>query len=260
MSRISEYRVELRSLSDWEPYLLSHSGLPGPRGNLELAHAVAQEGTEEQFRRWSALTPETAPENTPQAFLAFCGVVGLGAVLGRKGRVAPPGTGTADRPAEGGATPPLQILRALASDPRWRIREAVATGLQLWGDSDMPALLQEMAAWAGGGYYEQRAAAAALCEPRLLSTAERTAAVLDILDRITQGITSAPPSDRKSEAFRTLRQALGYCWSVAVAAQPVDGVPLMERWLAHPDLDARWIMRENLKKKRLAALNIASPE
>ncbi len=248
MSRISEYRAELRGLTDWDPYLLAHSGLPGPRGNLELAHAVAQEGTEEQFRRWAALTPEAAPENTPQAFLAFCGVLGLGAILARR-----QGTSAAE-------TSPLQALRTLASDPRWRIREAVATGLQLWGDADMPGLLAEMAEWAGGGYYEQRAAAAALCEPRLLAAPETAASVLEILDRMTEGIAAAPAADRKSEPFRTLRQALGYCWSVAVAADPAGGLPLMERWVIHPDLDVRWIMRENLKKKRLAEFVSGAPQ
>lgn len=242
MSRISDYRAELRALPAWEPYLLAHSNLPGPRGNLELAHAVAQEGAEPQFRRWAALTPAAAPENTPECFLAFCGTLGLGALLAR------------------GDARNLPQLRALASDPRWRIREAVATGLQLWGDADMAALLAAMTDWAEGSYYEQRAAAAALCEPRLLSAPPHAHAVLQILDRITARVQSAPAADRKSEPFRTLRQALAYCWSVAVAAEPGAGIPAFERWLADADLDVRWIMRENLKKKRIAALNIRLPE
>jgi hypothetical protein len=61
-----------------------------------------------------------------------------------------------------------------------------------------------------------------------------------------------------------MRQALGYCWSVAVAADPEAALPVFRRWLEHPDLDARWIMRENLGKKRLApflgsSLNISVP-
>ena len=243
MSRMSEYLAELQRLNDWEPYLLSHSNLPGPRGNLELAHVAAQEGTQEQFRRWAALTPDEAPENTPKAFLAFCGVLGLGALLARAG----------DRESI------LPVLRRLASDPRWRIREAVATGLQLWGDADFAGLLTEMEAWAAGNYYEQRAAAAALCEPRLLSDRNRVLAVLDILDHITEQIAAAPPVDRKTEPFRTLRQALGYCWSVAVAADPATGVPAFQRWLSHEDIDVRWIMRENLGKKRIGALGIQAP-
>ena len=57
------------------------------------------------------------------------------------------------RPRE---NPPLQTLRTLASDPRWRIREAVAMALQRWGDADMAGLLAAMADWAAGNPLEQR--------------------------------------------------------------------------------------------------------
>ena len=113
--------------------------------------------------------------------------------------------------------------------------------LQRWGDADMDALLTAMTDWAGGNPLEQRAAAAALCEPRLLTQPEHAAAVLNILDGITESIEQI--TDRKSDAFKTLRQGLGYCWSVAVAALPDTGKPLMECWLVSPDPDIRWIMR-----------------
>jgi hypothetical protein len=38
--RLEQYREELRRRRDWEPYLKANSGLPGPRGNLELVEAV----------------------------------------------------------------------------------------------------------------------------------------------------------------------------------------------------------------------------
>jgi hypothetical protein len=38
---------------------------------------------------------------------------------------------------------------------------------------------------------------------------------------------------------------------VAVAALPEEGKPLMEKWFSSDDSDVLWIMRENLKKKRL---------
>lgn len=84
MTSIETYRAALRDLplDDWEPYLLAGSNLPGPRGNLELAAAAADLGDETQFRCWAALGPDVAPENTPDCFLAFCGVVGLGRLLG----------------------------------------------------------------------------------------------------------------------------------------------------------------------------------
>ena len=46
MNKTEIYRQTLASLQDWEPYLLQESGLPGPRGNLELAQVVADEGDE----------------------------------------------------------------------------------------------------------------------------------------------------------------------------------------------------------------------
>ncbi len=36
----------------WRGYLLEHSGLPGPRGNLELAQAAAAKGSEELFLKY----------------------------------------------------------------------------------------------------------------------------------------------------------------------------------------------------------------
>jgi hypothetical protein len=240
MSSTDTYYVALHNLpaADWDAYLLAHSNLPGPRGNLELAAVAADLGDAAQFRRWAALGPDVAPENTPGCFLAFCGIVGLGTVL-------------RESPEEFSET--LRGLRGLASDPRWRIREAVAMALQRWGDADMPGLLAAMADWAAGNPWEQRAAAAGLCEPRLLKEPEHAAAVLRILDAITASIGQI--ADRKSDAFKTLRQGLAYCWSVAVAARPDAGKPLMEKWLASPDPDIRWIMRENLKKHRLVKLD-----
>ena len=44
MSKTEDYRKKLRELESWDEYLLQESGLPGPRGNLELAQVVADEG------------------------------------------------------------------------------------------------------------------------------------------------------------------------------------------------------------------------
>lgn len=231
MNRSTHYRQILRDLTDWEPYLLAESGLPGPRGNIELAQAVADVGDEARFLRLLTFDAGRAPVNTPHEFLAFCGAVGLGRLIAE------------------GRRDLLSLLRGHANDPRWRIREAVAMALQRWGAADMPGLLAEMAAWSLGSYLEQRAAAAALCEPALLREPTAVARVLAILDTITAGVEAAP--ERRSEAFQALRKGLAYCWSVAVAAQPETGMSLMERWCASPDRDVRWIMRQNLGKQRL---------
>ena len=221
---------------DWEPYLLQESGLPGPRGNLELAQVVADEGDRALFERFLAYTPEKAPVNTPQEFLAFCGVVGLGRLL-----------------AEGDDL--VARLRGYACDPRWRMREGVAMALQRLGKADMPALIAEMGRWSSGKRLEQRAAAAALAEPILLHDKAQAAAVLRILDTITASMQDAP--DARTEDFKVLQKGMSYCWSVAVAAAPHPGKTLMEKWLVSPDPILRRVMQENLKKNRLLRMDAA---
>lgn len=235
MSSVEDYRQALRSMQDWDDYLLPMSGLPGPRANLALVLAVADEGDEARFRHLLSFTPEKAPTNSPQEFLALCGVVGLGRLLAE------------------GRSELLETLRGYASDPRWRMREGVAMALQRLGDRDMDALIRAMAEWSTGNPLEQRAAAAALCEPRLLSEHRQIGRVLDILDSITTSMTQA--QDRRDESFKALRKAMGYCWSVAVVAWPQKGKRRMERWFVSPDKDVRWVMRENLGKARLTRMD-----
>ncbi len=237
MSAVETYREHLRQMCDWESFLLAESRLPGPRANLELARAAADEGDAAQFRAWLAIGADEAPANTPGEFLPLCGVLGFGRLLAEGDRAA------------------LADIRRAANDRRWRVREGAAMALQRWGAADMPALLAEAGGWAGGTRLEQRAIAAALCEPSLLTDVATAERVLDVLDGITATVRGA--AERRSEGFVALRQALGYCWSVAVVAAPARGLALMERWLADDDRDVCWIMRENLGKARLARLDAA---
>ncbi len=135
MTRTSDYRAGLRAADDWVAFLLSHSGLPGPRANLELAQAAADEGTLEHFRGWLERDDE---------FLALCGAVGLGRLV-------------AD-----GHNELLGELRRQASDRRWRVREGVAMGLERLGLRDMPRLLDAVRDWIDGSWLEMRAVVAAL--------------------------------------------------------------------------------------------------
>jgi hypothetical protein len=220
--RTEKYRADLKRLPDWEPYLKKHSGLPGPRANLELVAVVGDDADSDRLWRLSASSDE---------FLALCGTAGL--VLSEPETV-------------------LAWLHELASDRRWRVREGVAMALQRVGRENMTRLIAEMKAWAVQGPYVQRAAAAALCEPALLKDPSQAAEVLLILDRITSSMASA--ADRRHESFRVLRQALGYCWSVAAAAAPAQARSLMERWLRSKDSDVVWVMKTNLGKARMSAL------
>ena len=125
--------------------------------------------------------------------------------------------------------------------------------LQAIGRDSFDALLSTAREWAGGGRFEQRAAAAGLCEPALLTSPERVEATVGLLDRITESMTRQ--KDRRDAAYRALRQGMGYCWSVAIAAAPAIGKPPFERWTLSEDFDIRWMLRENLRKKRLALMD-----
>jgi hypothetical protein len=187
VTRIDQYRDALERADDREAYLLTHSGLPGPRGNLELARAAAEMCPPSELRRWAKLGPGEAPIGRAEEFLAFCGVLGLGGTL------------------VDGDDRALDELRLHASDPRWRVREAVAMALQRWGEIDFEALAVAMLEWARGSWLERRAAAAALCEPALLTTPERVGEVLAVLAEATAGIAQASAAERRSEEFRALR-------------------------------------------------------
>src|SRR5260370_33897590 len=137
-NRTEEYRLALRKLKDWEPYLKKHSGLPGPRANLELVAAVVEEHEAARLWRLSASADE---------FLATAGTAGLGRIA-----LLEPET-------------VMTWLRELASDPRWRVREGVAIALQRLGRESMPKLLTEMRVWARGDAFVQRAGGAGPVEP-----------------------------------------------------------------------------------------------
>jgi hypothetical protein len=98
VGRFEEHRAALRGLpaGDWDAYLAASSGLPGPRANLELARAVAEEAPAATVRRYAAADDE---------YLALlCGAAGLGRLLA-------------------GGDPAAETELARLADDRWRVRE-----------------------------------------------------------------------------------------------------------------------------------------
>ncbi|WP_208858783.1 HEAT repeat domain-containing protein [Cryobacterium zongtaii] len=215
-------------------FLTGRSGLPGPRANLPLADAFA--GTAPAELIWSLV--DSADE-----YLAFCGTEGLGRLA-----VSPD-----ERPAA------LTALRRAAADERWRVREGAARALQLIGDAD-PALMHAVVeAWSESmDAWLARAAVAAICEPRLLADDDAQALALRVCDRATALLLRGEPNPndpvRAREAHRVLRQALGYGWSVAIAASPAAGLTAFRALTASDDPDARWIVRSNHAKARLRSV------
>jgi len=231
-----------------EYYLREQSRLPGPRANLELvndfSYLLAALVTEQPANVRALLSyliqddHKTSVSNTPAEFVMLCGIVAFGACA-------------ADQPEWRSET--FEVLSQRARSSYWRVREGVAIAFQRL----LPAAPQEtigclMILANTGDYFQQRAAIAAIAEPPLLHTPEIVSAALTIQRIVLERVHAAPASDRKREDFRALRQALGYTVSVVTAAAPEQGFALMRECTTWKDTDITWILRENLKKKRLA--------
>jgi hypothetical protein len=234
MSRRRDYQDALRPLDAamTREFLSAHSGLPGPRANLELLAAFADVAPEEVI---------LGLVGTDDEYFASCAAAALG-------RLATDADG--ERRAE-----VLRVLHAQATDARWRVREGVAMALQRLGDTESAALCAVVASWAADPHpLVQRAAVAGVCEPRLLNNETTAQAALDACRITTDSLARRPASERRQVDVRALRQALGYCWSVAIAGDPATGLPAFAQLEASTDVDVRWIVRENRAKSRLARL------
>jgi hypothetical protein len=250
MKTFPAFGIMLRSrgrLAELSILLQQNSGLPGPRGNLELAHSFAAAVAGMRLEDWqwdfimemAATSISKAPVNTPKEFLPFCGLLALGALYGEG----------LPRPRRRAA---LAALKTAASDRRWRTREAVAQGLQLIGEKDLPALREIITDWLPkSSLLEKRAIAAALAHPPILKDADFALFSLDTARAILAAVSRLDEKSRKDESFKILRQGLGYALSVFVQHSPAVGFALMRKSAAIQDPDMAWILRENLKKKRL---------
>jgi len=236
------------SAGDLLTSLVAGSNLPGPRANLELAAAFSETVREfaaadadDRHILWdlcvelACVSPEDAPTDDPHEFLPFCGIRGIGAI----GSLSPACVGSA-----------LTHLAEASVDPRWRIREAVAMGIQDLLSRQRNATVMELEGWVeGGSWFTMRAAAAGIAEPGLLGEPEIADAALRFHRKILIRIYTA--NERQSEAFEALRKALGYTLGLVVAALPGIGFEYLRQLATLDDQDIRWIVRENLRKNRL---------
>jgi hypothetical protein len=216
--------------------LLKNPNLPGPRGNLELMYSFAHSANAMEIAECMSYLRDDL-RNSPEEFVVMCGLVGY-AVLNRQNL---PGC--------------LAFLRRFASHGSWRIREAVAMGIQETGAGNMDLLILHLKSWLDGNELEKRAVVAGLCEPRLLIDKDNVNEVLQILWDITLGFSASP--GKISDAAKTLRQALGYGWSVAIVHHPIAGKKIFEQLAGMDNPHIRHIVKENLKKKRLLKMDKA---
>ena len=212
---------------DVRDYLRANSGLPGPRSNLEL---LALAGELLDSGHAARLRTEV------EEYLRSCGVLRLARTLLET-----------DQPE-----PVIAELTRFAAADSWRVRESAAMAGQRVGDAAPVLLRRLVSGWvADPDPLVVRAAVATICEPRLLRTAEAAGFALATCRAATDALLAVPAEHRREPAVRTLRQALGYCWSVAVAADPA-GLPEFLALGGDPDLE--WIVRENRGKARLKKL------
>jgi hypothetical protein len=225
--------------------LAAASGLPGPRANLGLAHRFADRArATAPWQRRAAMAVlaawlRAAPEE-PDArseYLAAVAALGAGALLA-----------TVSDPEV------TALLTSAAQDPRWRVRELAATGLQRVLAADWPRGLGQARTWLGAGPLLARAAVAGVAEPPLLHDPVHASDACAVVEEAVELLLAVPASDRRDPDVRVLRKALGYAVSVVAAAHPDGGVPMLERLADSPDSDARWVVRENLTKARLGPL------
>jgi len=229
-----------------ESVLLANSGLPGPRGNIELAQSFArslsgarlEDWHWEMLAAWLAKSPKAAPVNSALEYLPFCAALSMGVLY----------TGV-PRPEKRRA---LAQIQQAARDPRWRTREAAAMALQAIGEDDPGVLRDIVAKWMpSADILQKRAIVAGLAHAPLLGDSAFTLFCLSTADEILATLARAGTAARGREDFRVLRQGLGYVLSVFVDKLPEAGFPLLAKWATADDVDVRWVLRENLKKKRL---------
>ena len=232
-------------------YLVANSNLPGRRGNLELltalGDAVAKAQPSSMARLWALsaeladVSPDEADVNDPASFLVYAGAVAIGAI-GSVSAVY--------------ITRALLRLRVLARDPRWRVRESVAFGLQRLLQAESDATLTALETWGvDGDLLEMRAAAVAVAHPPLLRDATFALRALTLHRSILDQLAAIPKADRRTEPFRVLRKGLAFAISVVACGVPDEGFAYLEALAGVDDRDVTWIVRQNLRKKRLQRLD-----
>jgi hypothetical protein len=231
-----------------EFYLREHSRLPGPRANIELANDVSHllaaslpqhaERVRSLIQYFANGERKTLVGNTPSEFVMICGVLAFGTCAVAK----------ADWREE-----IFDYLEQYACSSFWRIRECVSMAYQQLLQADVQGTLVRIMELArSGNYFQQRAAVTALSEPQLFCNTDLVAPALELHQIVLASVHSVPAWERKREDFRILRRALGHTISVVIAAAPEEGFALLAECATWSDADIIWILRENLRKKRLA--------
>ncbi len=255
MNKKEKHKEELRNLfkgfletedeKNIYDYLITYSNLPGRRGNIELGHAFS-EIIEEKFKAnpelaWNmcqdliSYTADDAPTNNPKEFLAFCGTIATGGI-----------GGISDKYLEQS----FKSINRMANDTRWRVREAVAMGLQKIIVKRGQDTFLKLDEWiAKDNWLKMRAVAAGIAETGLLIDKKLAKQALEQHKKIFKRVDEA--KDTKAEDFKALVKGLSYTLSVVVASLPTEGFAYLQELASTDNKVIGRIVKENLKKNRL---------
>lgn len=214
--------------------LLENSKLPGPRANLELLYTFTTSASEKEIV--DCLNIQQVSLNTPEEFALTCGVAASiyhsAATLGR--------------------VDPDYIK--YANHESWRVREGICIGFQKSKNLlTSMQMLEDLQILSRGTALEMRTYIATLSEPCLLMDYIDPNWLLNELYRITS--EQFQNKDKIDDELKVLRKALGYCWSVPLCGDGADKTHFEKLLELRNNKHIQWIIKENLKKKRLEKLD-----
>jgi len=238
------WRRELAAVG-FEPALLrslleKHSGLPGPRANLELAVALGDAAADagaagrKLLLEWAQLGPDEAPHGARAEYVPVAALCALGVV--------------AVRPDERQRC--VAVLHDAALDSRWRLREAAALGLQRLGELETPALVEVLQPWVDEADLVVRLVMVTTAHPPILHEAGVRALGWDAAERALERVRRR--RTESAETLRVLTAALSFVPSVYTAAEPRENFRRLGRWAEAHEPAVKKIVVANLRKARLA--------
>ena len=215
------------------------SHLPGTRMNAPLADAFAAlcracgARSDPVAFALARLSPDEAPGSTALEFLPVCGVLAMAAR----------GAG-----AEKGRARFVAELHARADDLRFRVRDAVVTGLSRVGAAAGDALVGDVAPWMDG-YFHAAAVVRALAAESWLSALHDATGVVARFDDAFGLLREAPRAAARWPGHKALLEAVE------------EGVPAVTLRFGVPvfDMLARWSEARDPVLRELVAAVIVAP-
>jgi hypothetical protein len=218
------------------------SHLPGTRINTTLAENFAQlcrsrgrEG-EKVALAMAGLSPDQAPGATAKEFLPVCGVLAVAACAaadaGRRGTL-------------------LGTLHASADDVRFRVRDAVVTGLSHVGGVVGDPVVGEVASWMDG-YFHAAAVVRALSGEWLASLHDAPGVVARLDDAFVL-LQDAPRAAARWPGHKALLEALTESLPLVAVRFGVPVFDMLARWAEVKDPVLRELVSRALSSSKITS-------